>query len=76
MTNPHHALRHYKTAIRALSDGQYGDLTARERRTLIRVLREQRHQLLRRVLADGPDADASVSSGGRRPLVSSPPLLE
>lgn len=70
MTNSYLALRHYQTALRALSDGQYGDLTDRERQELIRVLREQQHHVLRRMFVAGRDATASVSLQDRRPFVS------
>jgi len=41
------AMKHYDKAIRALSDGQYSDLTDRERQSLLRVLRDEKRRLLR-----------------------------
>ena len=40
-------MKHYDKAIRALSNGQYSDLTDQERRSLLRVLRNERQRLLR-----------------------------
>jgi len=55
MTNSPRALRHYQTAIRALSDGSYSGLSDREREKLLRVLRTDKHRLLPHPCA--PDAN-------------------
>lgn len=60
----HRALRHYQTAIRALTDGQYGDLTESESRALIRVLKEERQKLLDQMVAD---RNAKDNAGPARP---------
>jgi hypothetical protein len=55
MTNRRRALQHYQQAIRALSDGQYSDLTDCERQALLQVLREERGRLLHEVVANEPE---------------------
>jgi hypothetical protein len=40
-------MKHYDKAIRALSQGEYSDLTEQELRSLLRVLRDERQRLLR-----------------------------
>jgi hypothetical protein len=60
MTTRRRALQHYQRAIQALSNGQYGDLTDRERRALIRVLRDERQALLHEVGADATDPDPGM----------------
>jgi hypothetical protein len=54
MTDSPQALRHYQTAIRALLDGSYSGLSDRERDELLRVLRAEKHRLLRARCAPDP----------------------
>jgi hypothetical protein len=65
MTNSPRALRHYQTAIRALSNGSYGGLSDRERDDLIRVLRTEKHRLLRTVCAADADRDRRCAPRAR-----------